>query len=214
MLFGIQKNFKFVKMKNFLLSVLTISILFVACQKSSIEESKFQLKTKPLSYETLSNISQKLKNRGFVNIQNSNVEKNSFKTESNSNTEIIEIIQPLIDNGRDLQIELIGFIESSNEWQSMSLIERNEITQMSDEQLADLSLLYSGLQTNSISDAIKDCVSTALGISGLGNLAKSMFTAPTVSSAIGILKWVGKRYLSYIGVAWMIWDFTDCMSHF
>jgi len=36
----------------------------------------------------------------------------------------------------------------------------------------------------------------------------------TVYAAKEILKWVGKRYLGYIGVGIMLWDFTDCMSHF
>jgi threonine/homoserine/homoserine lactone efflux protein len=36
----------------------------------------------------------------------------------------------------------------------------------------------------------------------------------TVYAAKEILKWVGKSYLGYIGVGIMLWDFTDCMSHF
>ena len=221
MLFGIQENFKFIKMKKILLSVLTMStLLFFACKKSSIDEPKFQLKTKPLSSEILKSISQELKNKGFVNNRNLNAENSSInlnaknssiKTESNSNAEIIEILQPLIDNGRDLKTELISILENSQEWQAMTLVERNEIIHMSDEQLADLSLVYSGL---SMADVIHDCVGVAIGLTGIKNIATSLFSQPTVWAAKEILKWVGKRYLSYIGIAWMLWDFSECMSHF
>jgi hypothetical protein len=224
MLFGIQENFKFIKMKKILLSVLTMStLLFFACNRSSIDEPKFQLKTKPLSIETLKSISQELKDKGFVNNRNLNAENSSIKlnaknssikTESNSNAEIIEILQPLIDNGRNLHTELISFVQNSQEWQAMTLVERNEIIHMSDEQLADLSLIYSGVKAQSIADAIHDCVGLALGVAGLRSIAMNLVSQPTVWATMEILKWVGKRYLGYIGVGIMLWDFADCMSHF
>ena len=110
-----------------------------------------------------------------------------------------------------MQTELISILENSQEWQAMTLVERNEIIHMSDEQLADLSLVYSGL---SMADVIHDCVGVAIGLTGIKNIATSLFSQPTVWAAKEILKWVGKRYLSYIGIAWMLWDFSECMSHF
>jgi threonine/homoserine/homoserine lactone efflux protein len=72
-------------------------------------------------------------------------------------------------------------------------------------------MLYSSIN---LEDAIHDCVGLALGVAGISSLIRNIATGPTIGSAIGILKWVGKRYLSYIGIAWMVWDFTSCMGHF
>lgn len=67
-------------------------------------------------------------------------------------------------------------------------------------------------QPRSVQDVVKNCVSFALGISGIRTLISQTSALMTVNTAIGILKIVGKRYLSYVGIAWMVWDFMDCVT--
>jgi hypothetical protein len=200
----------------------TINLLFIvcllfsgiSCKKTETSPSKIVLKTKPLDVAQLKSISNVLKSKEATISQNNNSERNVRRLTKLDDQELHSIIEPLVINGRELQTELLTIISNSTEWQQLPESQQLEIINLSDEQLADLALTYGAVTYGSVGDAIKDCVSTALGIRGIQHLAKSLVTGPSVSTAIGILKWIGGRYLSYIGVAWMIWDFVDCMSHF
>ncbi len=65
-------------------------------------------------------------------------------------------------------------------------------------------------------NAIQDCLSFATGYSAIREVLNlSSLNAAVISqSAVKILKTVGRRYLGWIGVALMVADFYDCMSHF
>jgi hypothetical protein len=87
-----------------------------------------------------------------------------------------------------------------------------------EEQLMLLSTLYATQSVTNINNLqqpigqrIRACVSTALGLSAIANLVSNTSALMTVRGTIAILKTVGSRYLSWIGVAWMIMDFTDCL---
>ena len=62
-----------------------------------------------------------------------------------------------------------------------------------------------------LSDIVHDCIGVALGIAGIKSAITGIFT---VEKGISLLRIMGRRYLSYIGIAWMIWDFSDCVSDF
>lgn len=138
--------------------------------------------------------------------------------------EISTIINPLVQNGQQVYNELVSQLQNSYEWTTLSEEDRTAILNFNSEsQFTDLALIYSttefdtnlNLEVARIdAGVIKDCVSTAIGIDAISSLISNTAALKTVSGAIQILKIVGKRYLNYIGIAWMIWDFTDCISHF
>jgi hypothetical protein len=196
---------------------LIASVTFSGCNKIEAPEIKvenIQLKTKPIQLETVNLIANKLKERGLLTSQNVNMSLNStsqFIPSTFSELQIIDIMEPLVNNGQQIQQELILAVAGTREWEALGENGQSELVNMSSQQLASLALLYSAID---LGDAIHDCVGVALGVAGLSGLIRNIATGPTVSSAIGILKWVGKRYLSYVGIAWMVWDFTSCMGHF
>lgn len=209
-----------------------IMTLFVisSCKKSEVmtdlTTKPFQFKTQAISVETIKTIALQLKEKGVLKQRGGSESFSSVRSHSQnqllyegrtpvSEEEIATIIDPLVVNGRQLHSELVAYVLNSEEWNELTESERNEILFMSDGQLADLSLTYAGaIQVNSLGDAIKDCVGVALGIRGLSSLLTQLVAAPTVKTAVGLLKFVGKRYLGYLAIGWMIWDFADCMSHF
>lgn len=207
--------------KGFYLRLLSlniiVSVIFLGCTKIDAPEKKVEnikLKTKQIEIETINVIANKLKERGLLTSQNVNMILNSnskFIPSTISELQIIDIMEPLVNNGKLIQQELIMAVANTREWQALGENGQSELVNMSNQQLASLALFYSAVN---LEDAIHDCVGLALGVAGLNGLIRNIATGPSVGSAIGILKWVGKRYLSYVGIAWMVWDFTSCMAHF
>lgn len=202
---------------GFLSLALISSITFSGCNKIEESEKKvenIQLKTKPIQLETINLIANKLKERGFLASKNENMSLSSnsqFIPSVFSELQIIDIMEPLVNNGRLVQQELIIAVSNTREWEALGENGQSELENMSSQQLVSLAILYSSVN---LEDAIHDCVGVALGVAGIRGLIRNIITGPTIGSAIGILKWVGKRYLSYVGIAWMVWDFTSCMGHF
>ncbi|MBS1928195.1 MAG: hypothetical protein JST95_06355 [Bacteroidetes bacterium] len=206
--------------------VFIILTTFSSCKKNTLSEqinkaletnqlysrsssNELTLQTPFLSFSTLLSVAENLKDKEGKFLEDPNI--------------IEYALAPLIENGKILHNELVYNVTESKEWDSLSDEERNSIVYVNNIQLAQLSFIYTisnpdleqqALKEGISVDIIKDCVGVALGLAGIKHLATTLVTAPTVSTAIGILKWVGKRYLSYLGVAWMVWDFIDCISHF
>lgn len=197
--------------------VFSASVSFSGCSKIDLPEKKIeniQLKTKPITLGTIKLIANKLNERGLLSSQYASMDLNSnsqFIPSSYSELSVMNIIEPLVNNGKQIQQELIMAVSNTEEWEALDENGQSELINMNNQQLASLALLYSVMD---LRDAIHDCVGVALGIYGLNSLFRTLMTGPTVSSAIGILKWVGKRYLSYVGIAWMVWDFSSCIADF
>ncbi|MBS1755004.1 MAG: hypothetical protein JST34_13255 [Bacteroidetes bacterium] len=209
-----------------LIFVILFSVPISSCKKSTLPEqsnksletsqlysrstsNELKLQTPFLSFSTLLSVAENLKDK-----------EGKFLEDP---SQIEQVLTPLIENGKILHNELVSNVTESKEWNSLPDEERNLILNVTNEQLSQLSFIYTisnpdieqqALKEGISVDIIKDCVGVALGLAGIKHLATTLVTAPTVSTAIGILKWVGKRYLSYLGVAWMVWDFIDCISHF
>jgi hypothetical protein len=194
-------------MKN-LFFISLILIVCISCKKTSSTVEGIKLKTKPIEIERMKLILNELKDAKVFNFNVETKKSMSINSTQIQEQQIAEIINPLVINGRELQAELLSIVRNSDEWEQIPEADKQILLHLSNEQLADLSITYS------FSGMIHDCVGVALGFSGLRGLLTGLVTGPTVSTALGILKWVGKRYLNYLGVAWMIWDFMDCMSHF
>lgn len=132
--------------------------------------------------------------------------------------ELRDIIQPLVDNGQQIHSKLVSFLSTTEEWSNLTADEQGSILFYNDVQYAQLGLIYSATDENfrggmyEIS-SIRDCLSAALGLGELYYLTVANPRAlMTVSGALKILKLVGLRYLSYLGLALAILDFLDCIG--
>jgi hypothetical protein len=196
--------------KPFLLIFIFSSFLLLGCKKETKEDIDFAFKTKPISSAVLKNVFIQLKNYG---VYSTNLESRLINLNNDS---LAQIMSPVIENGRQLHAELLSFVSNSADWYALAETTKDTIINMKDEQLAELSLAffasqYSRQQSN-WTTIIHNCVGVALGIAGLQAAFASLSTTPSISSAINILRWYGRRLVGYAAIAWMIWDFWDCMS--
>jgi len=193
---------------------------------SQANEESFELKTKPLSKKKIQSIAKQLQSKKA---------KTSFTT---GRIDIVEpvaiiddvaevqiILEPLIQNGRELHTEIISKITSSEDWLLLTATEKNAILYMTNDQLGELALIYSTVnlaewQTEPAQEelridlgTVRSCLSGALGLGDLYYLVvenpKALLSA---RGAIKILKHVGLRYLGVIGLGLAVWDFVDCIS--
>lgn len=202
------------KISTFVLSICILLLLYSCQKREPVIESNFlsNIKTKPLSFEVVENISTKIKaNKSFMSVS---IEK------KNTETEIKNIITPLIKNGKEIHNELLSNLKSSQEWNSLTYKEKETIINFSDVQLAELSLIFIELQNNiplKENDNwthIRSCLS---GVLGLGELYYLLIQNPralaTARGTLSLLKHIGGRYLGYIGLGLAIFDFADCISN-
>lgn len=141
----------------------------------------------------------------------------SRATATTSELELKGAFQPLVDNGSDIQERiLLQLPEDQQE-------ERDFYSEMSDEDKAILSIILNSIDPEDYDyldemrtergltwDQVYPCLSAALGITAIEELAlKGVINAKTLMKAV---KAVGKRYLGYIGVAVMVYEFMQCMD--
>ena len=203
------------KISTFVLSI-CILILASSCQKREfVIESDIlsSIKTKPLSFDVVENISIKLKgNKPFMSVD---IEKNK-----NNEAEIKNSVAPLIHNGKEIHNELLLNLKSSQEWNGLTNKEKETIINFSDVQLAELSLIFIELQNNITLreeddwTEVRSCLSGALGLGELYYLlVQNPRALATARGTLSLLKHIGGRYLGYIGLGLAIYDFVDCISN-
>lgn len=200
-------------MKKLIFSLIAMIIiagaLFTSCSaeeeeiKKNFDYSALLLKPKQLN-AVLLNIENHKKRNQNLKIVNSQKVENEMKI----------ILQPLIENGEIIHNSMINEIDSTVEFQNLTFVEQQEIMNLTDEQLVELSFMvniqsqYQGVDWN----RARSCASFALGISGIRSLYTNTLALGTVETMIGALKLIGKRYLGYIGIALMMYDFTSCVT--
>lgn len=177
------------------------------CVESCLEENEIK------------NISEKINN----NINHSTRSLGNELTENEAKA----ILHPLIDDGRCIQKQLlIQKKELALTPQEIHLIEN-----MQEDQLAELSFTLNSMYNNAVtyqnvkgSDII-DCLLYATGINDISDLLKGGIEIGcvanyyngtkmlmTAKTARQIITAFAKRTCGWIGVAWMIYDFGDCIN--
>ena len=203
------------KISTFVLSICML-ILASSCQKREfVIESDIlsSIKTNPLSFDIVENISIKLKgNKPFMSVD---IEKNK-----NNEAEIKNSVAPLIHNGKEIHNELLLNLKSSQEWNGLTNKEKETLINFSDVQLAELSLIFIELQNNITLreeddwTEVRSCLSGALGLGELYYLlVQNPRALATARGTLSLLKHIGGRYLGYIGLGLAIYDFVDCISN-
>jgi hypothetical protein len=131
----------------------------------------------------------------------------------NYNAQELEIaLRPLVESGKLIHIEMIRYLQESGELSNLSEIERHQVTNLDDSQLAALSFT---IHTQSYSvdwSQVRSCASAALGFAGISELWTNTLALGSVQTTMGALKLLGRRYLGWLGVALMVYDFQDCLG--
>lgn len=155
----------------------------------------------------------------------------NFSTRSIGNefteNEAKEILKPLTNDGKNIQQQLLG----NKEEIALTSLETSLIENMTDDQLAELSFTFNSIYNNAITiqdvkgNKVIDCLLLATGIQdisdvfkdGLGigcvsNYYNGTKALMTVKGARKLITAFARRTCGWIGVAWMIYDFGDCIN--
>lgn len=156
----------------------------------------------------------------------------SFLSLDYSDPEIERILNPLVENGRSIHRHLLNQVFSSSVAKTLSEEEMGTITNLSDQELVELSLMISimqqttdksaGVFSNSNHkinedvdvdwDRIRSCASGVLGVGVINELIKNTAALASAEVAAEILILVGKRTLGWVALGLMVWDFYDCLN--
>lgn len=158
----------------------------------------------------------------------SNVIKNVINSSTRSlgceltENEAKQILKPLINDGKNIQRQLLD----KKTIVGFNTHELNFVKDMTDVQLAELSFTFNCVYKNSMNESqILECLKYAIGLQGLSDLIKNgpeiyglsqyyngtrmLMTAKTARQIICAF---AKRTLGWVAIAWMIYDFSDCMN--
>lgn len=167
-----------------------------------------------------------LNNEVFVNISKEISTLNMISSESKmseliKNIKLEKILSPLILNGKQISKLLINDFTNLNNFE-IKKADINYINSLSSMEYAQLSFVFSVAnlfeQANKRNPTnlkmedptVRACLGVALGVVGIYDLLKNTRALGSVTTTIRALKIIGRRYLGWIGVALMIYDFTDC----
>ena len=158
----------------------------------------------------------------------SNVIKNVINSSTRSlgceltENEAKQILKPLINDGKNIQRQLLD----KKTIVGFNTHELNFVKDMTDVQLAELSFTSNYVYKNSMNESqILECLKYAIGLQSLSDLIKNgpeiyglsqyyngarmLMTAKTARQIICAF---AKRTLGWVAIAWMIYDFSDCMN--
>lgn len=159
----------------------------------------------------------------------SNVIKNVINSSTRSlgceltENEAKQILKPLINDGKNIQRQLLD----KKTIVDFNTHELNFVKDMTDVQLAELSFTFNYVYKNSMNESqILECLKYAIGIQGLSDLVKNGFEIGggfytyyngtrmlmTAKTARQIICAFAKRTLGWVGIAWVIYDFSECMN--
>ena len=192
---------------------LAIIIVVPSLTSCSYEDSQQIEKTIDLSEKVLT--SDEL-NSITLNINTFKINSLISKSLSVNNEEEMRIIlEPLVENGRSLHNEIISQIDFYDPQYELTQEDIDEIQNLNDEQLAQLSFVMSTTYSNVVSygapnPTVRACLAVAVGIAGLSDLIANTAALGTAETTIAALRLIGRRYLGWIGVGLMVYDFMDC----
>lgn len=136
------------------------------------------------------------------------------------------VLQPYINTGISIQKQLI----SNKDELSLTIDDVESLNGMTDDQLAEMSFVLNSMCNEALAqnvsfDDVVDCLAYAAGINDVVDLAKTirdglgvrdyytgtkmLMTAKTTKQ---LVKAFATRTAGIVGVAWMIYDFGDCIS--
>jgi hypothetical protein len=217
-LFNIQKKKK-MKEPSLLIFCVIIGISCVSCSKDDPRVDRpLNLADQVLSIEKVSLIATRV-----IEIQ----EKLNAKTMSqpDGKHKMIEVLDPLVKNGRVLQKVILKHLENNEKALGFSSDEKEVVRSLDEQHLAEFALVMSFLyaKTKDFSkyrtsmnefdaDRVLSCISAALGITAIHSIISNTAQLTTIQGATQLLKVIGKRYLGWVGLGVAVYSFGKCMD--
>jgi hypothetical protein len=185
----------------FIILLLTLN----SCIKDELNEDRtLNLTEKILPFEELFQVAKEIQA-----LQQMNMLKSTYHL--NYEEEMRIIMQPLVDNGREIYEEIISNVNLLDFGYTETEI--NSIVTMDDTHLAELSLTLSAVHARVMgTDQVIGCISAALGINELHNIVTNTTQLITAKGATQLLKVIAKRYLGWIGVGVAVYSFGVCIE--
>lgn len=196
-------------------------LLMASCQNNAEEPIAEQTE---ISLELTSSMTQEdfIKNCFAVKSQMKSVSRLANLTE----IEAQQVMQPFIEDGLQIQTEIVQQLET----EPAMTEELAYFSGLSETDCAALSFVFhsmneAGLEVEVVTgtldkietqqmtvttDRLLHCAAVAVGIDAIERIGVGgVVTAATVRQAIIA---IGKRYLGYLGLALMVYDFVECIS--
>jgi hypothetical protein len=188
-----------------LLFFMALLLTLNSCIKEELNEDRtLNLADKVLTLEEIFLVAKEIQ---------SLMDSSMLKSTNNLNyqEEMRIIMQPLVDNGREIYEEIISNVNLLNF--GFTETEINSIVNMDDTHLAELSLTMSAVHARVIgTDQVIGCIAAALGINELHNIITNTTQLITAKGATQLLKVIAKRYLGWIGVGVAVYSFGVCID--
>ncbi len=167
---------------------------------------KMEFKTKPLDIKVITEVSSYLKtNYKKEDVFGDKLDlKGDFKYQN--------LMKPVIENGKMLHNEILSIVKGSKEWNDLSKEEQESFINYTDENFVGLSLAYSTSSYARFAPRVESCLAVAVGAVAIYDLIMNTAALGTVQTLIGAIRLIGRSYLGWLGVAAMIWEFSDCMN--
>lgn len=167
---------------------------------------------KGLGFNSVINIGQEL---GKVLGRDQKLNAFAFRMDY-SESEIEGVLNPLVENGRDIHQQLLNQINASPVWNTLSEEDKQSILNLTDQELAELSFIISTTNqvdvSNANGDRIISCLSAAVGAGAVRDLINNTAALASAQVASEILILIGRRTLGWIGVGLMVYEFTKCVK--
>ncbi len=186
-------------MKKLYIILPILSILFWACQNDDNEKFNEEVVLKSeITAKQLYSMQEQIKNG--LNVLKSS--EGTFHEE-----EMRTILLPLVEEGERFRQEILDFMEEEN----YSIYEIVEVANMPESYFTELSFILA-VQLTETQSTIIDCLGVALGISAIRDIVNGTAGLITAKSGLQILKLMGVRYLGYLGLAYAVYSFVECVS--
>lgn len=220
------KSINFSKLFALCLTACTLLICVTSCNNDSSESaSAAEQQDSLFCYE--SSITTEEYNDVTNQIHNAIKYSTRAAGEELTEEEARIVLKPFVKDGRQLQNQILL---QQNELQ-LTPTEVSEIENMTEDQLAELSFTFqtiynSAVTTQSVSQQdIIDCLMVATGIDDFKDFVRDLFGSNgaklyyqgtkmliTAKNARQLLVGFAKRTAGWVGVAWMVYEFGDCIS--
>ncbi|MBO9593769.1 MAG: hypothetical protein J7599_12760 [Niabella sp.] len=189
-----------------------IVITFITCGKKDlqpgyniIDQDAQELREKKMTSKTSDNATVEVSSSNLIDISQVLTQYPGTLTESQAEAQL----EPMQQSGMQIHAELLSQLVGTEDWNALTIEEKDSILNYTDEQFALLSGIYSSTAAGS---NIKACLLVALGIREIGEIISGYSGLFNAKTALQILKAVGKRYLGWIGVAVAVYEFSDCIA--
>lgn len=222
-----MKSFVFGKLLAFCLMIIALLVGATACNNEGIDPvPAAEQQDSMFCYE--SSITTEEYNDITNQIHNAIKYSTRATGEELTEEEARIVLKPFVRDGLQLQNQILL---QQNEL-GLTSTEVSEIENMTEDQLAEMSFTFqtiynSAVRTQSISQQdIIDCLLTALGVNGIVDGFETLFEAKsfrryisgtkmliTAKNAKQLLMAFGKRTAGWVGIAYMVYEFGDCLSN-